>query len=195
MRPKANYSMSNSFWDHPIATIEKALDIRKKIEALHETLNAIYGGSPAHSPSVSSPQAVTKPGRIPGSIAGPKSIDRRKGKRSAAARAKMAAAQKARWAKVKAKTSPATPAAPAPEKKKKRKMSPEGKARIIAAQKARWAKKRAAAETKAPAGPAKPAEPAEKAPRKKKTMSPEARARIAAAQRARWAKQKATATA
>jgi hypothetical protein len=56
---------------------------------------------------------------------------------SAAGRARIAAAQKARWAKQKqdavehpAKTNP----------KKTRKLSPEGRARIIAATKARWAK-------------------------------------------------------
>ncbi len=73
--------MSNSFFDLPIATIEKALEIRKKIEALQASVAAILGGAsdtPAATPVVK---------------------DRRKGKRSAAARAKMAAAQKARWAK------------------------------------------------------------------------------------------------
>lgn len=67
----------------------------------------------------------------------------RGGKRtfSAATKAKMAAAQKARWAKLKGKVpAPATVSAP----KKKRKMSAAGKAAIVAAQKARWAKKKAA---------------------------------------------------
>ena len=54
-------------------------------------------------------------------------------KMSAAARARIGAAQKARWAKVKGQ-------APRP----KRKMSAAGRARIVAAQKARWAKMRAA---------------------------------------------------
>lgn len=50
---------------------------------------------------------------------------------SPAGKARMAAAQKARWAKVKGKT-------------KKRKLSRAGRAAIGAAQKARWAKLRAA---------------------------------------------------
>ena len=57
------------------------------------------------------------------------------------ARAKIAVAQKARWAKTKTVT------AKAPIKmvaKKKGGMTPEGKAKIAAAMKARWAAKKAA---------------------------------------------------
>lgn len=64
---------------------------------------------------------------------------------SAATKAKMAAAQKARWAAKKGKAAapaPATVSAPAP--KKKRKMSAAGRANIRAAVKARWAKVAAA---------------------------------------------------
>ena len=68
---------------------------------------------------------------------------------SAATKAKMAAAQKARWALrkgtaviTKAVAVPASTSAPAP--KKKRKMSAAGKANIRAAVKARWAKVEAA---------------------------------------------------
>lgn len=69
----------------------------------------------------------------------------RGGKRtfSAATKAKMAAAQKARWAKLKGKTTipaTATTSPSAPAVKKKRKMSAAGKANIRAAVKARWAK-------------------------------------------------------
>ena len=64
-------------------------------------------------------------------------VDGRKGKRSAAARAKMAAAQKARWAAKKG-GAVTTPAVKSP--RKKRTMSPEARARIAAAQRARWAK-------------------------------------------------------
>ena len=118
-----NYLMSNSFWDHPIAAIEKALNIRKKIEALQESLSEIYSGTVPH--------------------VSPKSVDGRKGKRSAAARAKMAAAQKARWAKKNAaSTSPAESVTKA--RKKRKTMSPEARAKIAAAQRARWAKQKAA---------------------------------------------------
>ena len=56
-------------------------------------------------------------------------------KMSAAGRRAIAAAQKARWAKVKTAAKPA---------KKRKKMSAAGRARIAAFQKARWAKIKAA---------------------------------------------------
>jgi len=59
---------------------------------------------------------------------------------SAEGRARIIAAQKARWAKVKAQKGAAPAKAAAPKKKKKGGISPEGLARIKAAQKARWAK-------------------------------------------------------
>ena len=70
---------------------------------------------------------------------------------SRAGKAKIAAAQKARWAKVKGGSDTGNPddknanitAAPA-KPKKKGKMSAKGRAAIVAAQKARWAKVRAA---------------------------------------------------
>lgn len=72
---------------------------------------------------------------------------------SAAGRARIIAAQKARWARIKAGKPAAKPAAKpvkaaakvtAKPAKKKVKISAEGRAKIIAAQKARWAKIRAA---------------------------------------------------
>jgi hypothetical protein len=59
---------------------------------------------------------------------------------SVEARARIAAAQRARWAKAKGQTEPSN-LATAP--KRKRRMSKEGRARIIAATKARWARVRA----------------------------------------------------
>lgn len=118
--------MPNSFLTLPIATIEKALGIRKQIEALEASLAGIYGGTA---------ESVT-----------PKGIDGRTGKRSAATRARMQAAQKARWAKKNAASANAAPAesASTSPKRKKRTMSPEGRARIAAAQRARWAKQKQA---------------------------------------------------
>jgi len=74
--------MSKSFWEHPIETIEKALDIRKKIEGLQDDLAEMCGNGTI-SPVVSNSALVQ---------------DRRRGKRSPALRAKMATAQQARWA-------------------------------------------------------------------------------------------------
>jgi hypothetical protein len=66
----------------------------------------------------------------------------RRGRRrmSAEARARIAAAQRARWAKTKGETEPSK-VATAP--KRKRHVSKEGRARIIAATKTRWARVRA----------------------------------------------------
>ena len=61
---------------------------------------------------------------------------------SAATKAKMTAAQQARWAKIKGKGAPTAPSAPVA--KKKRKLSAAGRAAIVAATKARWAKVNAA---------------------------------------------------
>jgi hypothetical protein len=110
---------SNSFWDHPIATIEEALSIRKQIEGLQKKLTGLLNDTSTAIASV---------------IKG-------KRKMSASARAKIGAAQKARWAKSKASAPVAKPvvakAAPAP--KKKGGLTPEGRARLAAAMKARWA--------------------------------------------------------
>ena len=57
---------------------------------------------------------------------------------SAAGRARIVAAQKARWAKVKGKKSP-----PKTVKKAKRKMSAAARAKISAVAKKRWAKAKA----------------------------------------------------
>ena len=91
--------------------LKRAADLKEQIAKLEKELNSILGASaPVASP-------------------------RKKFTMSAAGRAKIVAAQKARWAKVKgAKKTPA--ASPKP----KRKLSPAARAKIVAAQKARWAK-------------------------------------------------------
>ena len=64
---------------------------------------------------------------------------------SAAAKARIAAGQKARWAKVKAAKGESASAEATP--KKRRKMSAASKAKMAAAAKARWAKAKAAGKT------------------------------------------------
>ena len=93
---------------------------------------------------------------------------------SARGLANIRAAQKARWAAIKAAPS----AKPAPEKKAKKKMSPQGLANIRAG-----VAKRMAAQGKALAG-----KPVKKA---RKKISAAGLANIRAAQKARWAKAKA----
>jgi hypothetical protein len=101
-----------------VTQLRQVISIKEKIEALEAELAAVTGGEAA------APAAVPVGGRG-------------KYKRSAAARAAMAAAQKARWAKVKGENDEAAP-------KKKRKMSRAGRARMAAAAKARWAAAKAA---------------------------------------------------
>jgi hypothetical protein len=96
--------------------LNRAAKIKDEIEALTKQLNALLGGSA----SVTAIKAV-------------------EGGMSAAGRARIAAAQRARWAKVKAKTARG-PVAAAKPAMKKRKISAAGLAAIKAAQKARWAK-------------------------------------------------------
>jgi len=98
--------------------LRKAADLAEKIEKLQQELAGLVSTEGKVTP------AAAKPGRR---------------KMSASARARIAAAQKKRWAALKTGKS----AAPA-VKKGRRKMSAEGRARIAAAAKARWAKIRAA---------------------------------------------------
>ena len=98
---------------------------------------------------------------------------------SAAARRKIALAQKARWARVHREAKPAAPAsAPAP----KHRISEEGLKRIAAATKKRWALKRAAAAAAKPA--AKKAIAAKKAPAKKAAVKKTAAKKQAPARKA-----------
>lgn len=101
--------------------LRKAISIKEQIERLEAQLADIGSESPA---ATLSPDG------------------RKTHKRSKAARMAMAAAQKARWAKLKSDAGEVV----AP--KKRRKMSAAGKAKIAAAAKARWAKVKAAGKNK-----------------------------------------------
>jgi hypothetical protein len=118
------------------AVLRQASEIKNKIEALEvEFAKLLNASAVGFSVEIGKDKPVAK-----------------KGGMSAAGRAKIAAAQKARWAKVnagkKSKVSvsaskPATVTAK-PALKKKGGMSAAGRAKIAAAAKARWAKVRAA---------------------------------------------------
>lgn len=100
--------------------LRRAADIKEKIEVLNTELASILGA--------------------------PVSVSAKRPKRrgmSAAGRAAVAAAQKARWAKIKAGKPTVKATA-----KKKRTMSAAAKAKISAAAKARWAKTKAAGKKK-----------------------------------------------
>jgi hypothetical protein len=98
--------------------LRRAAEIKEQLEKLNAELNSLFGATTA------------KPATTSG-----------KGKMSPAGRAKVAAAQKARWAKIKAAKGPA---AVKPAKKARKPMSAAGRAKISAAAKARWAKVNAA---------------------------------------------------
>jgi hypothetical protein len=100
--------MSISLSSLTTSQLRRAADLKDKIEELNQELAAILGGS----------------------ASGSAKVPKKKGGMSAAGRAAIAAAQKARWAKVKAAKGPA----------KRSKMSAAARAKIAAAQKARWAK-------------------------------------------------------
>ena len=126
--------------------LRKAADIKERIDVLQSELNAILGGE------VPNPAQDEAPKRR---------------KVSAAGKARMRAAQLARWAKIRGT---------APTPKKKGKMSAAGRAAIRAAQIARWAKIKDTS-----------AKPARKA---KIQRSAAWRAAVSAAAKARWAKAK-----
>jgi hypothetical protein len=136
------------FWNHSIETLEKALGLRKQIEALKQSANDIMGGilETVGTATVNAGKKVARRGRPPKAVSvasdGVK-VDGRKAPRSAATRAKMAAAARARWAKKNASAAPAAAPVVTGAKKKKRTMSPEARAKIAAAQRARWAKSKA----------------------------------------------------
>jgi hypothetical protein len=95
--------------------LRRAADIKDKIESLQKELSRLLGS-------------------IDGAVA-----PRKRRKMSAAGRARIGAAVRLRWAKVKGRKSAAKPV-----KKARRKMSAAGRAKIAAAARARWAKAKAA---------------------------------------------------
>jgi hypothetical protein len=110
--------------------LRQAADLKEKIVDLENELSQLLGSS---AKAIAAPSAVKAP--------------KKKRGMSAAGRAAVAAAQKARWAKinaaksaVKPAASPAKAAVVAEPAKKKFVMSAAAKAKISAAAKARWAK-------------------------------------------------------
>jgi len=117
-----------------IDQLKRAVSISEEIEKLQSQLASLLGAGPKVSASASAAPA------------GPKARRKKRGL-SAEGRARIAAAQKARWAKVKGAAATPAPKAPKPGRKRKvkRVLSPEARARIVAAVKRRWARARKAA--------------------------------------------------
>jgi hypothetical protein len=105
--------------DISLDSLEKALSIRRQIETLESRLAGLLGGTVSPHPTTG------------------------KGRRhmSAAARAKIAAAARARWAKVKA----GQPVGATKQRGKRGGITPAGRRRLSQLMKARWAARRKAA--------------------------------------------------
>jgi hypothetical protein len=107
--------------------LNRAAQIKERIEVLQKELDAILGGSVTTASVANIPSSPRSPGRRGMSAAG---------------KARIIAAQKARWAKFHGgKSSNGTSATKA---KGKRTMSPAGRAKIAAAARLRWKKAKAA---------------------------------------------------
>lgn len=171
--------MTNTLTSLSVAQLQRIISIKEQIESLETQLAGILG-DPAPVAAPTAIVATAKPAKRFVSAetrarmsaahqarlaaknkgakvvaAAPAAAPKKKGQMSAEGRAAIVAAQKARWAKIKAakatkaapkaavtKVAPAATAKPAAAPR--RKISPEGMARIIAATKARWASIRAA---------------------------------------------------
>lgn len=117
-----------------VASLKRAIEIAEQIEKLQAQLASLVGGA---APAASAPRvAVTGSAPV-------KPAKRGKRQLSPEARERIAAAQRARWAKSKggAKATATTSAAVKPAKpaKKKSGLTPAGRAKLAAAMKARWA--------------------------------------------------------
>src|SRR5208283_6060144 len=115
-RPHYQLLMTN-LTDLTTSQLKSIIAIKEQIEALQGQIDSIVAGGG----EIPIPSAVETP---------------KKRRRSPAVRARMAAAARARWSKIKG--TGATAAKPA--KKGKRRLSAAGRAAIIAATKARWAR-------------------------------------------------------
>ena len=155
-----NVSISNL----SLEQLKQAVQLKEQIAGLEAQLADILGGVSTAAPAFTFPTAATAALRTAG------------GRRqmSPEARARIAAAQRARWAKFRGDTG--TAAKPA-KTRGPGGMSAEGRERIAAAQRARWAKHYESQGTV----------PRRLLP-KKNGLSPAGRARLIAAQKARWAR-------
>ena len=107
-----------------LSQLYRGLHIAQQIAALQEEMAAIFKASPFISAIVVTPTV--------------KATRRKKGSMSAAGRANIRAAQKARWTAFKKGKAPAAMRTQAPAKKKGG-LTPAGRARLAAAMRKRWA--------------------------------------------------------
>jgi hypothetical protein len=116
------------------AQLRKAADLKERIDSLSSELSSILGGAVSLNPQPLPPK-VGRGGRR---------------QMSAAGRARIAAAARVRWAKVRGDKggSSESQGSAAASGKPRRQMSAAGRARIAAAAKARWAKAKAAGKSR-----------------------------------------------
>ncbi len=114
-----------------VQQLRQAASLKEQIEALEKELSQVLG-SPTKSVAVKPTHRAPK----------------KKGGMSAAGKARIAAAQKLRWANIKAMKPPVKVETAKPEKKARKKMSAAAKAKLSALAKARWAKVKATGKKK-----------------------------------------------
>jgi hypothetical protein len=137
--------------DISVKALEEAVSIRRQIDNLERRLSSILGGAPAR------PTAAPTQARRAGRYFSPST------------RAKLSAAARARWARLKGGTKP-TPA------KKKGALTAAGRRKLSELMKARWAARRKAGGTKKAAPSAK-----------KGGLTAAGRRRLSQLMKARWA--------
>lgn len=113
--------------------MERAGYLLQQLEQIEKELAEIFGGGIDSGRTAPAPSTEAK---APGKRGGKRNM-------SAAGRARIAAAARARWAKIRAEGNGAEVATKPAKTKKKRVMSPEARAKIAAAQKRRWANQKA----------------------------------------------------
>jgi hypothetical protein len=111
--------------------LKRAIVVAEQIEKLKAELAAILGGTPTKQAE-------------PAKVTSAPVKRRKKRKLSPESRARIVAAVKARWARVKGQKAPGRPAKAPKTSRKKRKLTPEGRARLAASMRARWAARKAA---------------------------------------------------
>ncbi len=137
--------MSNALIELSVEQLRRAVEIKEQIEALQNELNNLTGGVAVRSVGrrrgPGRPRLGRPPGRGPGRPKGGRGM-------SAAGRAAIAAAQRARWARQKGQGSSKAAAAPGNGRRGKRRMTPEWRQKLAAAARERWAKAKREGKTK-----------------------------------------------
>jgi hypothetical protein len=152
--------------DISVKALEEAVSIRRQIDNLESRLSSILGGAPARP-------AAARPAATPTAKQARRYF-------SPSTRAKLSAAARARWARLKGGTKPA----PA---KKKGALTAAGRRKLSELMKARWAARRRSSGTKASGG-------TKAAPSAKKGgLTPAGRRRLSQLMKARWAARRKTA--